>query len=136
MVLDLCGSTFCVLQVCSLEKSGQSPKPESLAMFPFGAADSVHYTPDWKEKVESETNAVVLGLLSGYLGSSNVPPGQEVRNGDLQSIFPCQGVCSPGKKGECKAQEEQDPVWLGGEEDEKDLNVTAHLGEGLPCGNL
>lgn len=40
-----------------------------------------------KQGLGPGTNAVDPCLLSGYLGSTGVPPGEEVRNGGPLSIF-------------------------------------------------
>jgi hypothetical protein len=85
-------------------------------------------------------NAVVTGLLSGFLGSSDVQPGQEVRNGDLQSIFPPWGVCTPGRKENAKPKRNRiQSDWEGRKKTTiffRSLNVTAHLCEGFPGGGL
>lgn len=96
MYIILPGVSGCCLQD-GLEKAKQRPVSHWCVR--------LLYTPvGRKGKAASGTagsgrNAMVPGFLSGYLGVTSVPPGEEVRNGVHGPHFP-----SPGRSGKVESE--------------------------------
>lgn len=69
-------------------------------MFPFGALDATKCQTVRGPK-GSGRNAEVPGLFSVYPDTTVALPGEEIRNGSLQSPW---GICMPGRKEEAKPE--------------------------------
>jgi hypothetical protein len=105
-----------------------------------GRAKSRSPQPDQKGKIGSGTNAVVPSLLS--LSTSALPVfylERKSRTGVLADASP-QGICTPVRKGKVEPEihsRASAQYWRGRRKKKKkkafrSLNVTAHLGKGLP----